>query len=86
MKQFQEAIHVTRDKTKTLEWVNAMIEENQFKCPSFQGEDAFVCCLKDITEMWKPLVHKLVHEAEKHLEKSMAYVETDTIGVSKTLS
>ena len=63
-----------------------MIEENLFKCPSFQGEDAFVCCLKNITEMWRPLVHKLVHEVEKHLEKSMAYVETDTIGVSKTLS
>jgi hypothetical protein len=31
-------------------------------------------------------LYKLVHEVEKHLAKSMAYVETDKIGVSKTLS
>ena len=85
MKQFQEAIHATEDRI-TFQWVNAKIKENVFKCPFFQGEDAFLCCLEDITEMWRPLVHKLVHEVEKHLAKSMEYVETDTIGVSKTLS
>ena len=85
MKQFQEAIHETEGEI-TFQWVTAKIEENVFKCPFFQGEDAFLCCLEDITEMWRPLVHKLVHEVEKHLAKSMQYVETDTIGVSKTLS
>ena len=85
MKEFQEAIHATKDKI-TAEWVNEKLQENVFKCPFFQGEDALLCCLKDITEMWRPLVQNLIDSVEKHLKASMECVKTSTNGVSTTLS
>ena len=66
--------------------MNEKLQENVFKCPFFQGEDALLCCLKDITEMWRPLVQNLIDSVEKHLKASMECVKTSTNGVSTTLS
>jgi len=85
MKRFQEAIHATEGRI-TMTWVKSNLKENAFRCPFFQGEDAFLTCLKEMTAMWNPHVGKLINDLEQRLLSSIQYIQTDTSGVSKLLS
>ena len=84
MEIFKEAIHETGERI-TEEWCAEKLVPNAFKCPFFQGEPAFLDCLEEIADWWKPLLHEYVAHVDQELKVSLGCIDTDAIGVSKTL-
>jgi len=53
--EFQDRVHNT-EKMIQQEWVDAKLAPNDFDCPFFQGNSAFLECLQTICDWWRPIL------------------------------
>lgn len=82
---FQQKIEATKNKiTKT--WTASKYRPNAFKVSSFQGNDAFELCAREISEhLWKPILEELFKKAEKVILSATECLESKTKGVATQL-
>eukprot|EP00463_Aulacantha_scolymantha_P003446 TRINITY_DN4318_c0_g1_i1.p1 TRINITY_DN4318_c0_g1~~TRINITY_DN4318_c0_g1_i1.p1 ORF type:complete len:179 (+),score=20.30 TRINITY_DN4318_c0_g1_i1:133-669(+) len=54
-------------------------------CPFFQGNSAFLSCMKDIVKWWEPLTYEYRKEVKKIVEDSLGEMRNEACGVSESL-
>mmetsp|Transcript_27758 Transcript_27758/g.73639 ORF Transcript_27758/g.73639 Transcript_27758/m.73639 type:complete len:639 (-) Transcript_27758:131-2047(-) len=71
---FKEEIRGTSNRV-TKEWTDSKFTEDVFECPFFQGADALLACMQDVTTWWRPIMGTYVDEiysiARRHVKESL---------------